>query len=76
MRSALRRMTSGMPTHNLVSDGDRQVAVPTDKLDSMGTPITRFAVVTGTLRHSPTSTRAVYQKLKNVYGRAALGGLK
>lgn len=76
LRRAARRMTSGMPAHKLVSDGDREVAVPTDKLDSMGKPIVRYSAVTGTLRHAPTSTRAVYQKLKRIYGHARLGVLK
>ena len=76
LRRAARRMTTGMPSHNLVSEGGREVAVPTDKLDAMGKPIVRYAVITGTWRHTATSTRAVYQKLKRVYGQANLGALK
>lgn len=30
----------------------------------------------GTARHKPTTVRAVYQKLKKVYGRSNLGALK
>lgn len=76
LRRVARRMTAGMPSHNLVSQGGREVAVPTDKLDAMGKPIVRYAAVTGTWRHTPTSTRAVYRKLKRVYGHANLGALK
>lgn len=76
LRRAARRMTAGMPSHDLVVEGGREVEVPTGKLDAMGKPITRYAVVAGTARHSPTSTRAVYQKLKKVYGQANLGALK
>lgn len=76
LRRVARRTTSGMPSHSLVSEGGYQVAVPTGQLDAMGKPIMRYAAVTGTARHSPTSTRAVYQKLKKVYGRANLGALK
>ncbi len=76
LRRAARRMTAGMPSHNLVSEGSRQVTVPSGKLDSMGKPIPHFAEVTGTWRHTATSTRAVYQKLKHVYGQANLGALR
>lgn len=76
MRRAARRMTAGMPSHRLVFEGGRVDMVPTGQLDAMGKPIMRPARVTGTGRHSPTSTRAVYQKLKKVYGRANLGALK
>lgn len=76
LRRAAGRMTSGMPAHHLISEDGREVAVPTGKLDAMGKPIMRYAFVTGTLRHSPTCTRAVYQKLKRVYGRSNLGALK
>lgn len=76
LRRAARRMTAGMPSHNLVCESGREVAVPTDKLDSMGKPIVRYAAITGTWRHTATSTRAVYQKLKHVYGQAILGALR
>jgi len=76
MRRAARRMTTGMPSHQLLSDEGREVEVPTGKLDSMGKPLVRYAAVAGTARHAPTSTRAVYQKLKRIYGRVAMGVLK
>ncbi len=76
LRRAARRMTAGMPSHDLICEGGREVALPTGKLDAMGKPIVRYAEVTGTWRHKPTCTRAVYQKLKHVYGRANLGALK
>lgn len=76
LRRAARRMTVGMPSHHLVCEGGREVAVPTGELGAMGKPIVRYAAVTGTWMHKPTSTRAVYQKLKTVYGQANLGGLK
>lgn len=76
LRRAARRMTTGMPSHNLVVEGGRSVEVTTGELDAMGKPIVRLAVVTGTVRHAPTSTRAVYQTLKKTYGAANLGALK
>lgn len=76
LRRAARRMTAGLPSHKLVSEAGRQVAVPTGKLDAMGKPVMGFAEVVGTARHAPTCTRAVYQKLKRVYGRTNLGALK
>ncbi|WP_088158108.1 hypothetical protein [Achromobacter xylosoxidans] len=65
-----------MPAHHLICEGGREVALPTGKLDAMGKPIVRYVEVAGTWRHKPTCTRAVYQKLKHVYGRAILGALK
>ncbi|MFP3746995.1 hypothetical protein SB816_28315 [Achromobacter sp. SIMBA_011] len=76
LRRAARRMTAGLPSHKLVSEGGRQVVVPTGELDAMGRPLTAFAEVVGTARHAATCTRAVYQKLKRVYGHANLGTLK
>lgn len=76
LRRAARRMTAGMPSHHLTVQGGRSVEVPTGKLDAMGKPIVRYAEVTGTWSHKPTTTRAVYQKLKRVYGRTNLGALK
>jgi len=73
---AARRMTAGMPSHDLVCEGGREEAVPTGNLDAMGKPIMRYAAITGTWRHRATSTRAVYQKLKRVYGQADIGALK
>ncbi|WP_238878651.1 hypothetical protein [Achromobacter xylosoxidans] len=76
LRQAARRMTAGLPSHKLVSEGGRQVAVPTGELDAKGRALTTFAEVAGTARHAPTCTRAVYQKLKRVYGHTNLGTLK
>lgn len=76
LRRAARRMTVGLASHKLVSEAGRQVAVPTSELDAKGRPAMAFAEVAGTARHAPTCTRAVYQKLKRIYGHANLGALK
>ncbi|CAB3624568.1 hypothetical protein [Achromobacter pestifer] len=76
LRRAASRMTAGMPARQLRTEQGYLVPVHTGKLDAMGKPIMRQAPVTGTSRHSPTSTRAVYQKLKKVYGHTDLGALK
>lgn len=76
LRRTARRMTAGLPSHKLVSEAGRQVAVPTGKLDAKGKTVMGFAEVAGTARYAPTCTRAVYQKLKQVYGQTNLGSLK
>ena len=75
LRRAARRMTAGMPSHHLTFPG-HGVEVPTGVFDTKGRPLMRYVDISGTAQHAPTCTRAVYQKLKKVYGHARLGVLK
>lgn len=69
LRRAATRMTPGLPARQLVTTAGRVVPV---QVQGYVVPFR----LTGTLSHKPTTTRAVYQKLKKVYGHANLGTLK
>lgn len=69
LRRAAQRMTVGLPARELVSTG---VVEGWHNTPRGPVPF----VLTGTVSHKPTTTRAVYQKLKKVYGHANLGTLK
>ncbi|OZI23730.1 hypothetical protein CAL26_09880 [Bordetella genomosp. 9] len=70
LRRMARRMTPGLPAGELVADGNGVSGYR--NVNGQAVPF----FLPGTLRHKATTTRAVYQKLKRVYGRSNLGALK
>ena len=76
LRAMAGRLTQGLPTHGLVSDGPMRTRPFHDGTNPDGKPRMRWLATTGTLRHKPTTVRAVYQKLKRTYRHAHLGALK
>lgn len=76
LRRLASRLTTGLPTHQLVSDGAVSKGQPTGRTLPNGKPEVVYVSHPGTLRHKPTTHRAVYQKLKSVYAHVDLRSLK